>query len=109
MNERFPHPPAGYDGGATLPLDNTIRACEVPACLTERACCCPAKAVVRVVMPPTSARPHRTELLLCGHHYRVSRQSLGAARARVVQLPGTPGGTVAWIGLERNGYPAPVN
>ena len=22
-------------------------------------------------MPPTPARPHETELLLCGHHYRV--------------------------------------
>ena len=50
----------------------------------DRSCCCVAKAVVRVVMPPTPARPHETELLLCGHHYRVSRQALAAAHASVV-------------------------
>jgi len=31
----------------------------------------PRNPVVRVIMPATAARPHRTELLLCGHHYRV--------------------------------------
>jgi nucleotide-binding universal stress UspA family protein len=38
----------------------------------ERACCCAAKAAVRVIMPPTPARAAETELLLCGHHYRAS-------------------------------------
>jgi hypothetical protein len=28
------------------------------------------------------------DLLLCGHHYRVSRQALAAAGARVENLPG---------------------
>jgi hypothetical protein len=28
------------------------------------------------------------DLLLCGHHYRVSRQALAAARARIAILPG---------------------
>jgi hypothetical protein len=28
------------------------------------------------------------DLLLCGHHYRVSRQVLAAARARIEILPG---------------------
>jgi hypothetical protein len=49
---------------------------------------CVARAVVRVVMPPTGARPHETELLLCGHHYRVSRAALAAAHATVSDLPG---------------------
>ncbi len=62
--------PAGLDVGAT------------------DACCCPAKPVVRVVMPPTPARPHETELFLCGHHYRVSREALASARAMVSLLPG---------------------
>jgi hypothetical protein len=39
--------------------------------------------VVRVVMPPTPARPHPVDLLLCGHHYRVSRAALAAAGAVV--------------------------
>jgi hypothetical protein len=48
-------------------------------------------------MPPTAARPGETELLLCGHHYRVARRALAAAHARVRQLPGTPADTAAWI------------
>jgi hypothetical protein len=40
-------------------------------------------------MPPTASRPHESELLLCGHHYRVSRASLAAAHAAVSQLPET--------------------
>jgi hypothetical protein len=45
----------------------------------DQACCCVARAVVRVIMPPAAGRPHETELLLCGHHYRVSRAALSAA------------------------------
>ncbi len=52
----------------------------------DLACCCVARAVVRVVMPPAAGRPHETELLLCGHHYRVSRAALAAAHARVEEL-----------------------
>ena len=37
-------------------------------------------------MPPAAGRPHETELLLCGHHYRVSRAALAAAHARVEEL-----------------------
>ena len=54
----------------------------------DRACCCPAYPVVRVIMPPTAERRHPVDLLLCGHHYRVSRQGLAAARARIEILPG---------------------
>ena len=54
----------------------------------DRACCCPAYPVVRVIMPPTPGRRHSVDLLLCGHHYRVSRQALAAAQARVENLPG---------------------
>jgi hypothetical protein len=39
-------------------------------------------------MPPTPQRGHSVDLLLCGHHYRVSRQELAAARARIECLPG---------------------
>jgi len=54
----------------------------------DRACCCPAQPVVRVIIPPTSRRRHSVDLLLCGHHYRVSRPALAAAGARVETLPG---------------------
>ena len=57
--------------------------------------------VVRVLMPPTPVRPHAVDLLLCGHHYRVSRRALEAARAAVRELPGTPDDVAAWIDVHR--------
>jgi hypothetical protein len=30
------------------------------------------------MMPPTGARPHPVDLLLCFHHYRASRAALAA-------------------------------
>ena len=38
--------------------------------VAERACCCPARPVVRAVMLATARRPEPVDLLLCGHHYR---------------------------------------
>jgi hypothetical protein len=89
MNVRSPHP-AGQGPVASARLhDDTIGAGS-PSVLGP-ACCCPANPVVRVVMPATAARPHCTELLLCGHHYRVSRQALAAANATVTELTGPTG------------------
>ena len=73
---------------AAPPLDDVIPSRETRPGLAERACCCPARAMVLVIMPPSAARPHQTELLLCGHHSRVSRQALAAAGARIRDLPG---------------------
>jgi hypothetical protein len=93
MNARFSHParggkhPAqGGNSGARPIHDDSI-----PASITisaGHACCCPARPVVRVTMPPTDTRRHTTELLLCGHHYRVSREALAAVHATVTELPG---------------------
>jgi hypothetical protein len=89
MNARFGHP-AGQNATAPALLhDDTIDS-SGPVVLGP-ACCCPANPVVRVIMPATTARPHRTELLLCGHHYRVSRQALAAANATVTELSGPEG------------------
>jgi hypothetical protein len=44
--------------------------------------------VVTVVMPPTASRPHPVDLLLCGHHFRVSQASLRAAGADVYDKTG---------------------
>ena len=82
-------PQTGADGSAPgfgRPPDETL-----PGRLAwreDRACCCPGEPVVEVIMPPTSERPHSVDLLLCGHHYRVSRESLAAAGARIEYLPG---------------------
>jgi hypothetical protein len=76
---RVPHDPPGsasdsFDWGAALRAD--------------RGCCCIARPAVIVLMPPTADRPHQTDLLLCAHHYRMSKQALAAANATVLDLNG---------------------
>jgi hypothetical protein len=83
MNARF-HQASQAPSAAAL-FGGAAPASPLPL---DRACCCVAWAVVRVVMLPAPGRPHETELLLCGHHYRVSRAALAAAHARVEELPG---------------------
>ena len=39
-------------------------------------------------MPPAPGRPQLVDLLLCGHHYRVSRVALRAAGAAVYDEAG---------------------
>ncbi len=108
MNARFPHPSARNTGSdaSSLPLDDAIPARDPAAGLADRACCCLARPMVRVVLPPIPARPHEAELLLCGHHYFASRQALAAARAQVGELPGTPDDTAAWIRSATQAAPA---
>ena len=88
MKPRFPH--TGADSGApesgAPPQDDILPDSSV--WLEDRACCCPGQPVVRVIMPPTPERRNSVDLLLCGHHYRVSRQALAAARARIENMPG---------------------
>lgn len=50
----------------------------------------------------------QTDLLLCGHHYRVSRQTLASVSAAVRALPGTPSDIAAWIQLDRHACLAPA-
>ncbi len=49
----------------------------------EPACCCPARPVVRVVMPATATRSEPADQLSCGHHYRAGQRALRAAGAVV--------------------------
>lgn len=56
--------------------------------MDDKACCCPSRPMVRVLMPATSARPYRVDLLLCGHHFRLSQWTLAAAGAVARVLPG---------------------
>jgi hypothetical protein len=77
--------------------------------LADQACCCVARAVVRVVMPATASRPHETELLLCGHHYRVARAALSAAHASVQELAGNFADPSDWFHDDRGQHAqAPV-
>ena len=55
-------------------------------CVPARACCCPARPMVKVMMPPVPGRAHPVDLWLCGHHYRASLASLLAAGAIVEDL-----------------------
>src|SRR5215472_11356359 len=70
-----------------------------------RACCCPAKPMVIAIMPPRRGRKHPTDLLLCGHHYRVSRKVLAAAGATVLDLSGVPVTDDAWPRLAASASP----
>jgi len=58
-----------------------------PRHLGDRSCCCPALPVVRVLIPPSSVRP-LVDLLLCHHHYRVSRAALAARGAMAIDEAG---------------------
>jgi hypothetical protein len=104
MDARSQHPSVRKSHCPNQPApDDIIGPAKTP--VDDRACCCSAKAAVRVIMPPRPGRPRATDLLLCGHHYRASRQALAAANATVHPLPGMPGDTAAWIGVEP---PVPV-
>lgn len=110
MSPRFPSPPAPGPASASQrgPDDWGTWLSKEPTASTSRACCCPARPAVRVTMPPCPSRPHATELLLCAHHYRVSRAALTAAKAAVSELPGTPRDIAAWVEVEQAGVPARV-
>jgi hypothetical protein len=60
-----------------------------PPRLADRSCCCPARPVVTVVIPPGPGRPRSADLLLCGHHYLASRAALAAVGASVIDVTGT--------------------
>ena len=88
MKPIFPH--TGADkrapGSGGRPRDDILLDSRVWR--EDRACCCLAQPVVRVIMPPTAQRRHSVDLLLCGHHYRVSRPALVTAGAHIENMPG---------------------
>jgi hypothetical protein len=88
--EKAGRSPAGQAAG-TPPEDRA--AWSGPHDLGDRACCCPARPVVRVLIPPAPARLHSVDLLLCGHHYRASGAALAAAGA-VIMDDRRSGGTI---------------
>jgi hypothetical protein len=60
-------------------------------------------------MPPTATRRHSVDLLLCGHHYRVSSQALAATGATVSELPEIAGNKRIALLPELSEATAPVS
>jgi hypothetical protein len=79
---------AHHDRADPAPLDDELPGLARPIIYTDRACCCPARPVVTVVIPAAPGRPRPVDLLLCGHHYRVNRAALHAAGADVYDKTG---------------------
>jgi hypothetical protein len=61
----------------------------------SRACCCPARPAVKVIMPPAPDRPRPVDLWLCEHHYRASIVALELAGAGVENFGSVPDGVDA--------------
>jgi hypothetical protein len=59
-----------------------------PLASAARACCCPARPAVTVVIPASPDRPRPADLLLCAHHYRVSREALARVGATAYDTSG---------------------
>jgi len=55
--------------------------------------------MVQVLMPAAPGRPYRMDLLLCGHHFRLSQWTLAAAGAVARVLPGTLAGEKSGLAL----------
>jgi len=86
MKPRFPH---HSEALAVAPDSAAATAAEriPPSPLEFHACCCPGRPVVRVIMPASATRPRPVDLLLCGHHYRVSQEAIAAAHGTMQVLP----------------------
>lgn len=97
MDARHLHPSAWKNTAAAHRGTGAATPAAPPADFPGRACCCLAKAAVRVIMPPAQGRPGETDLLLCGHHYLVSRRALAAVGAIVRELPGMSPDVASWI------------
>lgn len=77
MRSWFAHPARA----GPVPPDDELPGMARRLTLADRACCCPARPVVTVVIPAGRGHPHPVGLLLCGHHYRVSLAALHAVGA----------------------------
>ncbi len=60
--------------------------------------------MVRVLIPPTAARPHSVDFLLCGHHFRTSVGALAVAGAVIINDRRSGRTTTS---EQETGHPAP--
>jgi hypothetical protein len=106
MSVNFPHPsgtgPDTAVAAATHPRQASPQRRSAPFVdlsavrRAGRSCCCSAKPLVIALIPAPPGRPHQTDLLLCGHHYRASRPALAAAGATVMDIDGMPVSDDLW-------------
>ena len=82
---------AGGRNAASGANAETHSAADLTEWARERADCCTAGAAVQVVLPRQA--PESAALLLCAHHFRGSRRTLGALAATVFDTYGFPVGT----------------
>lgn len=91
MSLRFPRhgagrrQPAPVPGSPPSPGEAAERRDAADA-TPDRACCCPARPAVKVVLPPGAGRAAPVDLWLCGHHWRRSREALASAGADVADV-----------------------
>jgi len=77
-----------------------------PAWLADPACCCPSRPFFRVLMPAPRSTANRfdatmdgaaaADLLLCAHHFRISRLRLAELGAVVYDHCDEPLSPMAW-------------
>ncbi len=71
------------------PLIESIPDARITALATaKRSCCCIARPAVVAFIPTPAGQHQQADLLLCMHHYRVSRLKLAAMGAKVVDANG---------------------
>jgi hypothetical protein len=78
-----------------------------PLWTIERACCCTAQPMVKVLMPPVRPGGEPVDLLLCGHHYRESKSALLTAGATAFDKDGELLMPTAWQVDGRSAVPQP--
>lgn len=81
MFTKRPRLPGQNSPGRVLPGQNPERVRFTDPAVPLRACCCPARPAIKVVLPPRLGRDHPVDLWLCRHHYRSSAAALLAAGA----------------------------
>jgi hypothetical protein len=79
-----PTPPAA--SAEPSPAASAPDPAEPAGTIPDRACCCLARPLLKVVMPVSAGRPDPVDLWLCGHHGRLARESLARAGAEVTEL-----------------------
>src|ERR1700745_2238207 len=105
MSMRFQHPSYfGRLNGTASAADARPATPEPAAAVhgllprySQRACCCPALPSVIAVIPANELHAP-VELLLCGHHYRQSKQALAASAATLMDFKGRPLTSETWPG-----------
>jgi hypothetical protein len=83
-------PRPAEDDGYDQPSSGVVAPTRPIRFAWQRADCCVAPAAYRVVFAAAQTGERPAELLLCGHHYRSSRDALARREASVYDANGRP-------------------